>query len=253
VFSLLSLILVLALSLLVTRVAAVALTFTGLSRATARFQARSAFTGAGFTTAESEKVVNHPVRRRIVQTLMLLGNAGIVTSVSALILTFLGQGEGGAGLKILLLVAGTGLLGVVATSQWVDRYISRATAWALHRFTDLDTRDYSGLLHLGGEYMVSELHVEPGDWLTCGPLRDLRLRDEGVLVLALERPDGTFVGVPDFSMRVRPGDNLILYGRATALQRLDERRTGWNEQSSREEGLREQQEVERQEQGAGSD
>ena len=61
-----SLLLVVAISLLVTRVATVMLTATGLSREVARFQARSAFTGAGYTTTESESVVNHPVRRRIV-------------------------------------------------------------------------------------------------------------------------------------------------------------------------------------------
>ena len=60
-----SLLLVLVLSLLITRIATIALTYTGLSRQSAKFQARSAFTGVGFTTSESEKVVNHPVRRRV--------------------------------------------------------------------------------------------------------------------------------------------------------------------------------------------
>ncbi|WP_419175988.1 hypothetical protein [Desulfosediminicola sp.] len=57
--SIVSLLLVLASSILVTRIATVALTHTGLSRESARFQARSAFTGVGFTTNESEKVANH--------------------------------------------------------------------------------------------------------------------------------------------------------------------------------------------------
>ncbi|HWH13902.1 MAG TPA: hypothetical protein VNT51_04095 [Miltoncostaeaceae bacterium] len=46
-------------SLLVTRVATVLLTATGLSREVARFQARSALSGVGFTTGEAESVVNH--------------------------------------------------------------------------------------------------------------------------------------------------------------------------------------------------
>ena len=40
-------------SLLVTRVATVALTLTGMSREMVRFQARSALTGVGFTTSEA--------------------------------------------------------------------------------------------------------------------------------------------------------------------------------------------------------
>ncbi|HKK31544.1 MAG TPA: potassium transporter TrkA, partial [Alphaproteobacteria bacterium] len=58
-----SLIFVLFLSLIVVRVGAEALTLTGLSRQEAKFQARSAWTGTGFTTTESEDVVSHPVRR----------------------------------------------------------------------------------------------------------------------------------------------------------------------------------------------
>jgi Trk-type K+ transport system membrane component len=84
--SVISLLVVLTLSILVTRIATVALTHTGLSQESAKFQARSAFTGVGFTTNESEKVVNHPLRRRILLLLMLLGNAGVVTAVSSLIL-----------------------------------------------------------------------------------------------------------------------------------------------------------------------
>ena len=47
-FAVVTLLLVLVLSILITRVATVALTHTGLSRQTARFQARSALTGVGF-------------------------------------------------------------------------------------------------------------------------------------------------------------------------------------------------------------
>lgn len=106
--AILSLLLVVTLSILVARIAAVALRHTGLARQTARFQARSGFSGAGFTTSESEHVVNHPIRRRIVLTLMLLGNAGIVTAVSSLILAFVAQGDDGIALpyKILLLILG---------------------------------------------------------------------------------------------------------------------------------------------------
>ena len=63
-------------SVVIVRTGAVALQMTGLDRATASFQALSAFTNCGFTTREAESVVNHPQRRRIVRALMLLGNAG---------------------------------------------------------------------------------------------------------------------------------------------------------------------------------
>ena len=75
-----SLLVALTFALVITRVATVALTLTGLPKQSARFQARSAFTGTGFTTGEAESVLGHPVRRRIIMLLMLLGNLGLVTS-----------------------------------------------------------------------------------------------------------------------------------------------------------------------------
>lgn len=77
------------LSLLITRVATIALTVTGMARPSARFQARSALTGVGFTTTESESVVVHPTRRRIIMALMLVGNAGLVTALAGMLAGFL--------------------------------------------------------------------------------------------------------------------------------------------------------------------
>ena len=53
-----SVLLVVIVSMIVIRVAIVALIHTGMGREEARFQARSAFTGAGFTTSESESIVS---------------------------------------------------------------------------------------------------------------------------------------------------------------------------------------------------
>ena len=73
--------LVALLTLIVTRLATGVLMATGLPAGIARFQARSAYSGSGFTTTEAENVVNHPVRRRVVYSLMLIGSLGTPTLV----------------------------------------------------------------------------------------------------------------------------------------------------------------------------
>ena len=60
VIGVIAFLIVLTLSLVITRIATVALTMTGLSSEAAEFQARSAFTDTGYTTPEAEKIVNHP-------------------------------------------------------------------------------------------------------------------------------------------------------------------------------------------------
>ena len=84
-----STLIVFTVSLIVIRVATVGLAMTGLSKDLSHFQALSAFTGSGFTTKESEDIVNHPVRRRIVMHLMLLGHVGVVLAIPSVVLSSL--------------------------------------------------------------------------------------------------------------------------------------------------------------------
>ncbi|MCF8129716.1 MAG: TrkA C-terminal domain-containing protein [Deltaproteobacteria bacterium] len=222
-----SLLLVLVLSLLITRVATIALTYTGLSRQAAKFQARSAFTGVGFTTAESEKVVNHPVRRRILLLMMLVGNAGIVTVIATFVLGFIQLPSGSSVVpRVLLLASGLTLLVSLSMSSWMDQRLSKIISWALKRYTDLEIKDYAAILHLAGEYSIHELYVRSGDWMADRNLMDLKLPDEGVLVLGIVRNHDTFMGTPRGETEVRAGDTLILYGRNKDIADLDQRREG---------------------------
>ena len=80
--SVVSLLLVIALSMLVIRIGTVALSMTGLSEEVARLQSLSAFSGTGFTTDEAESVVKDPARRRIATLLIRLGAIGVVSSIA---------------------------------------------------------------------------------------------------------------------------------------------------------------------------
>jgi hypothetical protein len=226
VIALASLLVVILVSLLVTRVATVALVLTGLSREVARFQARSALSGVGFTTTEADSVVNHPVRRRIVMLLMLLGGAGTVTVLGTLVLSFAGAGSSERMNRVGVLVAGLFVLWLVARSAWVDRQLSRLIGRILDRWTDLPARDYAALLHLSGPWTVGELAVSEGDWVADRSLGELRLRDEGVVVLGITRAEGTFMGAPRFDTRLLPQDTLLVYGRAERIEELDRRPSG---------------------------
>lgn len=242
--AIISLIFVLFLSLLIVRVATVALTLTGLSRQSAKFQARSAWTGTGFTTAESEKVVKHPVRRKIINWLIFLRSAGLITAASTLVLSFVSVEQVDQGLwRFLWLLLGLVLLWLVAGSRWLDHRMSRWIAGALKRYTTIDTRDYADMLHLTGDYAVTGLGVQDGDWLADKTLDEVGLPEEGVLVLGVTRPDGTYVGAPRGEMRVHPGDELLLYGRSSELTKLDRRRADRAGERDRAQAVQEQRRV----------
>ena len=222
--ALLTLFVIVIASLLVTRVATVMLTQTGLSAQSARFQARSAFSGAGFTTSESEAVVNHPLRRRIIMTLMLLGNAGIVSGLASFLLTFSSASGGGDTVRrILAIIVFLIVLNRLAASTAADRLIARLIERALHRFTDVDVRDYAGLLRLSDDWIVAEIVVGEDDWFCGYTIGDLELPAEGVLVLGIERDEHRYDGAPKGSARFRPDDLIVLYGLRDTIDRIDAR------------------------------
>lgn len=223
----LSLLLILGTSLILTRVASVALEHTGLSREAARFQARSAFTGAGFTTVESEHVVGHPVRRRIIMWLMLVGNVGIASAMVALLLSAIDlRTEQGVGIVAGVLAFGVLVLLFLSTSSWVDRQMCRLIRWALARFTELDASDYVRLLHLQEGYAVARFSVSEDGWLGGQKLGSAGLQEEGLLVLGVDCPGGHFIGAPGSGVEVRSGDEVLVYGPGERIHELRERAAG---------------------------
>jgi hypothetical protein len=217
---------ILALSLAITRIATIALTLTGLSVEAAKFQARSAFTGTGFTTSESEKIVGHPVRRRVVTGLMVIRSAGFITIILSLILSFGSASDVGSLTRLIILAGGSVALWLASQTNLFDRLIKRVIQWALNRWTQLWVSDYAELLNLSGDYVVTELEIQSQDWLAGKAVADCRLHEEGVTILGIHREDGNYVGVPKPTTQIRGGDRVVLYGREEALRGLDDRIAG---------------------------
>lgn len=207
-------------SLLVTRIATVILTTTGMSRENARFQARSALSGVGFTTAAAEAVVRHPVRRRVIFTLMLFGGGGLVTALASLIVSFGGHAAH-RGARAGVLLGALFVIWLASRSQSADRLLSAVIARILHA-RGWVSKDYATLTRLAEGHAVGELQVREEDWLAGRTLRSLRLRDEGVDVLGLDRA-GEYTSLPDGDCELLAGDTLYLYGAAELLESLDHR------------------------------
>ena len=227
--ALITFLLVVLFSIIVVRIGTIALKMTGLSRDVAAFQAQSAFSGVGFTTSESEYVVSHPVRRRIIRILMLLGSAGLTSAMATLVLTFVGNTPEQMITNGIWLAVGLAALAVFGKSKLVDRGLSWLIERALQRVPGLRIYDYEQLLGLGKGYSIAKLVVKAGSWLEGKKLRELRLNEEGVLVLAIYRKvrdREIFIGAPRGDTELRAGDTLICYGPEEVLQDLRTRLKG---------------------------
>jgi hypothetical protein len=235
--------------MLINRFATIALSLTGMSREEARFQARAAMSGVGLTTRTPDDIVAHPIRRRIVFTLMIVGSAGIVTAIASLVLSFRGGTTGARLTRAGVLIAALLILWLLSRTPPVDRALSRAIGWVLHR-QGFATRDYATVLDLSGDYAVAELRVHDGDWVANRSLRDLRLRDEGVVVMGVHRA-GTYVGAPGPDTMIEPEDTLVLYGREARIAELDRRSGDHSGEDAHKRATAEESSIEEGERAAG--
>ncbi len=223
--AILTLILVIGCSMLITKVAAIALVHTGMERERAKFQARSAFTGAGFTTSESEQVVKHPTRRKIIMTLLLLGNAGFVTAISSLIICFTNANARGNQLHhVYALLLGILFLILITRSKKLERMLDKLIIFFLKRFTDLRPKSFERLMTIMDDYEVIEVSAEDNTWLIGSTLAELKLTEVGVLILGIVEAKGTYNGVPRGGYTVKSDDKLIMYGRADEIEQISKRR-----------------------------
>lgn len=213
-----------AVSIFINRIAAKALVLTGLSEDVAKFQARSIVTGTGFTTHEAESVVNHPVRRRLVMPLMILQNAGLVTVISTFVLSFVDTGTTTVALQRgLILFGGIGLLIYLSLNEWVEHQLEKVIDWTLERYTNLKVVDIHTLLNLHEGFTVSRFTIDKDDWLSNKKLQDLKLQDEGIIVLCIENEDGEIECTPTGEEQVSAGDELTVFAQEDNVRELKNR------------------------------
>ncbi|MEM7024495.1 MAG: potassium transporter TrkA [Pseudomonadota bacterium] len=216
----LTLFIVLTLSVLVIRTGAVALRLTGLSEEAARFQARSAFTGTGFTTSESEAIVTHPVRRRIIGLLMTIGSLGFVSVLATVVVSLVGaSGAEGTMIRQLLWLGGVLIvLWFLLLNPFADRVTCGIIGRLLTTSEGFGGRKPARLLQLPAGFGVVQILVRVSSDLAGRQLGVVI--PEGAVVLGLQRENGAYLDRPGDRETVRPADEIILYGRDEALARF---------------------------------
>lgn len=210
--SLIALLVIATVAVVVVRIGATALRMTGLSSDVASFQAYSAFFGVGFTTAEAELVVNHPVRRRIVRHLILAGNVGLTGALASTVTAFVATTTQQAITRVAVIVAGLLVLLVLSRSGLIRRVLDRLILASMRRAKLPMLADYALLLRVEAGYVVSEIELVAGHWLEGKTLRQSGLSQLGVLVLGIRRREGEHIGAPRAETVLMPGDVLTVYG-----------------------------------------
>lgn len=194
-----------------TKIATGALIATGVPPESATFQARSAFSGAGFTTSEAENVVNHRVRRRIIGTTMFVGSLGTPTLVLTVLVGFIAPGPGSATERALVTISGVLLILITVLNRPVQRRLERAgQRYVHHRLAPALPSDRLDLLTLSPEFAVQAVQLEATPEESVRSLRGLALAFPDVTILGVRRGTNYF-GAPPVDIKLLIGDELIIY------------------------------------------
>ncbi len=219
--AILALFIIATVSLIVVRVGATALMMTGISWDSASFQAYSAFFGVGFTTREAEMVVNHPLRRRIIRDLILAGNIGLTSALATLIVTFVQSSGTSQTINSLGLIA-VGLIVLILLSKlpFLQRLLDRMIRHSLERAGVVHALDYELLLRVESGYCISEIDILANSPLAGKKLAESRPADMGIVILSIQRDDGSFTGAPGANDKIMVSDVITAYGHESDLCKL---------------------------------
>lgn len=206
-------------SLLFVRAGAIALMLTGMRYERAKFQALSAFSGTGFTTREAENVVNHPTRRKIISTLMIGGNAGIVTVIVTATTSFATTPRYEILFNVLALALGLVLIYAIARhAGFMGRWESIVEHWLEKHSATFEYGPVEELLHLAEGFGLVKLEVPEDSPLIGQTIIDLGGNRKETLVLGIER-DRNWIPARHLHDPLEAGDHLIIYGNLGTLKK----------------------------------
>jgi hypothetical protein len=218
-YFLLPTLLVIFVSFLIVRAAAIALMMTGMDEKRAKFQALSAFSGTGFTTKEAEYVINHPKRRRIITWLMIMGNAGIVTVIVTATSSLVRSGGYQLPMYILLLAVGIFIIYRIVTNRG---FIRRWEGFIEDKFVQSRTFEEDvteDLLHFIEGYGLVRIIVAEDSPLAGSSLAEHKLTERDMLVLGIERGKN-WIPIPKATEIIEDGDKVVAYGALKVLKRI---------------------------------
>ena len=195
----------------IVRIATVILKLTGLDAKTARFQAISAFTGTGFTTKESEIMLEDEIRRKTAIVLMVLGKVGIVSVIASFVLsfgkdTFMNDFNKAVFLSVLLLIFYK-ITTLKRFSFWLNKFIEkRVIAKGIMKQKTLEE-----LFRLPKGYGIAQLHISSESEEQGQTLAGAGFINKDILVLSIERKN-KLVPFPRADDIIKDGDTLLCYG-----------------------------------------
>jgi hypothetical protein len=181
---------------------------TGLNRKIARFQVISMLTGTGFTTGESELIIDHPVRRRLGAFLILFGAfslAVIISAITQLLTDTFYTMEiayiAGALLAILFLLR----------TPYVVNLLTNKLKSELEENYELADLPIKDVLLMDDDDEVREISIHEESRFSGKTFDEIVDAEDDLMLLFIKRGDIN-IRNKSYHTELEPGDRLVLYG-----------------------------------------
>lgn len=181
---------------------------TGLDKKIAKFQVISMLTGTGFTTGESELIIDHPVRRRLGAFLILFGAFSLAVIISAISQLL---SDNFFTMEIAYIAGGLVVLLFILRAPFTQNFMSKRMKSELeenYELADLPIRD---VLLMDDEDEVREISIMEESPFSGKTFDEIVAREDDLMLLFIKRGDIN-IRNKSYDTKLEPGDRLVLYG-----------------------------------------
>ena len=219
IYMLIPTLIVIIISFLVVRAAAIALMMTGMEENRARFQALSAFTGTGFTTRDAEIVVNNPRRRRIITWLMILGNAGIVTVIVSATSTIVSSEGFWLPISIAIIVIWIFIFYRLMSRRGLTRRWEEFVQNRLFKRSLFQETIVEDLFLIANDYGLVRIIATDNSLLLNSSAIEEKVKNKHFMIMGINCGN-RWISLPVDYEAIHKNDRVILYGRLNAIHKI---------------------------------
>jgi hypothetical protein len=181
---------------------------TGLDKKIAKFQVISMLTGTGFTTGESELIIDHPVRRRLGAFLIMFGAFSLAVIISAISQLL---SDNFFTMEITYFAGGLVVLLLTLRVSSIQNFMSKKMKSELkenYELSDLPIRD---VLLMEDDDEVREVSILEDSPFSGKTFDEIVAREDDLMLLFIKRGDIN-IRNKSYDTKLEPGDRLVLYG-----------------------------------------
>lgn len=191
-------------------------TLTGLDRHISRFQVISMLTGTGFTTNESELIIQHPIRRKLGAFLILFGAfslAVIISSISSMLSKNLFTKEISYIAVVLIII-----MGLLKYPPWQKKLAKRFTT-VIKKTYDLEDLPVGAVfLHEEDDFFTEVVINKTSHWI-AQTFNELLNKEKDVNLLFIKRGE-IHIREKRLSTPFQAGDILYLLGSKQLIKKM---------------------------------